>query len=73
LEAGYTVEDKEWSDEIRPQLGMRKLGKQTHERKETWLEYLQRMPSERAPKPLLYYQPIGRRDPGKQGRRWLDV
>jgi hypothetical protein len=50
---------------------MRELG--VHERKIIWLEYLQRMPSERAAKQLPYYQPIGRRDPGRARRRWLDI
>jgi hypothetical protein len=42
-----------------------------HERKKNWLEHLQKMPSERAPKQLLYeyYQPIGRHDPGRPKRR----
>jgi hypothetical protein len=33
-------------DEIRAELGMRKLDKHVHERKRTWLEHLKRMPSE---------------------------
>jgi hypothetical protein len=47
--------------------------RQIHDRKKNWLEHLQRMPSDRAPKQLLYYQPIGRHDTGRLTRRWLDV
>jgi hypothetical protein len=54
---------------------MRKLDKQIHERKKNWLEHLQRKPSEGAPKKLLHYQPIGRRDPNTKKKmvRWLDI
>jgi hypothetical protein len=38
--AGYTVWEKERSDEIRSQQGMRKLEKQIHERKQNWPEHL---------------------------------
>jgi hypothetical protein len=65
----YTLWDKERIDEIRSQLGMRKLDTQIHERKKNWLEHQQRMPSERASKQFIYYQPTGRRDPGKPRRR----
>jgi hypothetical protein len=71
--AGYTLWDKGSSDGLRSQLGMKKLDKQIRERKTNWLELLQRMPSERAPKVRLYCQPIGRRDPGRPGKRCLDV
>jgi hypothetical protein len=65
--AGCTVWDRERSDEMRSQLGMRKLDKQMYERKTNWLQFRQRMPSERAPKQLLCYQPVGK------PRRWLHV
>jgi hypothetical protein len=39
---------------------------QPHERKENELDCLQRLPSERAPKQMLYYQLIGRCDPEGQ-------
>jgi hypothetical protein len=47
---GYTVLDKERSCGIRSQLGMRKLNKQVYEGEKHWLEQLQRLPSERAPR-----------------------
>jgi hypothetical protein len=71
--ASYTVWDKERSNGIRSQVGMRKLDKQIRERKKNWLQHLQKMPSEIAPCQLLYYQPIGRRDPRRLRRRWLGV
>jgi hypothetical protein len=71
--AGYILWDKEESDEVMAQLGMRKLDKQLYNGIANWLEYLQKISSERAPKQLLYYQPIGRHDPGRPRRRWLDV
>jgi hypothetical protein len=42
-----------------------------HEKKKNWLESLQKTPSEKAPKHFLYYQLIGRRDPGRTRRKWL--
>jgi hypothetical protein len=57
--AGYTLWDKKRIDEIRKQLGMRKLDKQIHERKKSWLQHLQRMPLGTACKQLLYCYPIG--------------
>jgi hypothetical protein len=50
---------------------MRKLDKGTHEKKTNGLGHLQRTPTERAPKKLLYCQLIGRSDPGRPRRRWL--
>jgi hypothetical protein len=41
---------------------MRRPDKQIYERNKNWLEHLQRMPSERARKPILYYDPIRKRD-----------
>jgi hypothetical protein len=66
---GYSLRDKERKDKIMSQLGMGKLDKQIHERKENWLEYIQRMPSKRAHRPLLYYQQVCRRDPGRSRKR----
>jgi hypothetical protein len=43
-----------------------------YERGKKLLEHLHRMPSETAAKQLLYYQPTGRRNPGRARRRWLD-
>jgi hypothetical protein len=43
-----------WDREIRSELEIRKLGKQIQERKKNWLQHLQRMPSERAFKQLVY-------------------
>jgi hypothetical protein len=63
--AGYTLWDKERRDETRSQLGRMKFDIQVHKREKDWLEHLQRMPSERAPKQRSYYQPIGGRDPGR--------
>jgi hypothetical protein len=48
--AGCTLWDKEKSNEIRSQLGMRKLDKQIHERNKNRLEHLQRMSSGNTPK-----------------------
>lgn len=50
--AGYTLWDKERSEEIRSQLGARELNKQICERKKNKLEPLQSMPSERAHKQI---------------------
>jgi hypothetical protein len=41
---------------------MKNLDAQIHERKKNWLEHLQSMPSEKAGKQLVYYQPTGRSD-----------
>jgi hypothetical protein len=38
-------------------------------RKKNWPEHLQRMSSETAPKEVLYYHPIGRRNSGRPRRR----
>jgi hypothetical protein len=43
---GFVLWDKEGSDEIRQQRGMRSWDKRIHERKKNWLEHLQRAPSE---------------------------
>jgi hypothetical protein len=67
------LRDKKRSDEIGSQLGMWTLDRHKHERKKSWLEHLQRIPSERAPKQLLYYQLKGRRDAGRPRRRLLDI
>jgi hypothetical protein len=66
------VWDRGRRDEIRAQLRVRKMGKRINERKKNSLKHLQRMPSETVPKQLLYYHPIGRRDPGRPRRRWPD-
>jgi hypothetical protein len=58
--------DNEKGEEIR------KLGKQLHKSKK-WMEHLQRMPSERAPKKLLHYHTIVRGAPGWLRKRRLDV
>jgi hypothetical protein len=49
-------------DGMRPELGMRQLDKQTHERKTDWLQLLQGKTSGRDPKQLRYYQPVGRQE-----------
>lgn len=66
--SGYTVCDEEWSEGSMSQLGMKKLDKQIrilYDRKKNWRYHLQVVPSETAPKQLLYYQQTGRRDPGR--------
>lgn len=45
------------------------VGGQINEMKKNCLKRLQRMPSERA---NFYYQQIGKRDPVRPGRRWLN-
>jgi hypothetical protein len=62
--ANYAVWNKKSSNRMRSQLVMRHLSKyKIHERKNNWLDYLQRMPSEGAPEQNLYYQMAGRRGP----------
>jgi hypothetical protein len=53
--AGSTLWDKKRVDEIRPQLGMRKLDKQIQGSMTNWLIHLQKMPSGSALKQFSYY------------------
>jgi hypothetical protein len=48
---------------------MRKFDKRIHGKKKNLLEHLQKTPSERAPRHLSYYQPIGKHVPGRPRRR----
>jgi hypothetical protein len=61
--------NKDRSGEVRTRLEMRKPDKQIYERNKNWLEHLQRISSERARKPILYYQPIRKRDPSRPRSR----
>jgi hypothetical protein len=62
--AHYIPWDKERSNEIRSQFGMRRLRRQTHGSKKYWLNiyrgyYQKELPCDS------FYQKIKRRDPGK--------
>jgi hypothetical protein len=58
------LRNKERSDKMWSQLGMRKLNNYTKGR-ETDCIHLQRIPSERDHKNHLHYQPVGICDPGR--------
>jgi hypothetical protein len=59
--AGYALRDKKTNTNREDE-----VGQTSAEKEENRLENLQRMPSERASKQLLYYRPTGRREAKKK-------
>ena len=70
--AGYTRLDMRRNEDIREELNIFKLKDKIKEYRVNWLEHVERMDRERAPKVLLKYRPRGRRNVGRPRKRWRD-
>lgn len=70
--AGYTLLDHKPNKYIRQELGISNIIDVTHTYINRWHEHVERMSSDRVPRKLHNYRPVGRRDVGRPRRRWRD-
>jgi len=64
--------DKEKNQRIRKKTGEQDIVKEIKQYQEKWLQYVQRMDTNRIPKQALRYHPKGRRNIGRPRKRWTD-
>jgi hypothetical protein len=57
---------------IRKKTGAQKIVKEINQYQQKWLQHVQRMDTNRQPKQALRYRPKGRRNLGRQRKRWTD-
>ena len=69
---GTTKLDKEKNQCIREKTGAQSIVKEIKQYHDKWLQYVQRMDSNRLPKQALQYRPKGRRNTGRPRKRWRD-
>ena len=69
---GITKLDKEKNQCIRQKTGAHNIVKEIKQYQGKWLQYVQRMDTNRLPKQALLYQPKGRRNIGRPRKRWRD-
>jgi hypothetical protein len=69
---GITKLDKEKNQTIREKLGVQNIVKEIKQYKQKWLQYVQRMDTNRIPKQALQYKPKGQRNTGRPRKRWKD-
>jgi len=69
---GITKLDKEKNQCIREKTGALNIVKEIKQYQEKWLQYVQRMDTNRIPKQALQYKPKGRRNIGRPRKRWRD-
>jgi hypothetical protein len=69
---GITKLDKEKNQCIRQKTGAQNIVKEIKEYQENWLQYVQRMDTDRLPKQALQYKPKRRRNIGQPRKRWRD-
>jgi len=64
--------DKEKNQCIRQKTGVQNIVKEIKQFQKKWLQYAQRMGTNRLPKQALQYKPKGRRNIGRPRKRWRD-
>jgi len=69
---GTTKLDKEKNQCIREKNGSTEYSKRKKQYQEKWLQYVQRMDTNRIPKQALQCKPKGRRNTGRPRKRWRD-
>ena len=69
---GITKLDREKNQCIREKMGAQNIAKEIKQYKKKWLQYVQRMDTNRLPKQALQYKPKGRRNIGRPRKRWRD-
>ena len=69
---GITKLDKEKNQCIGEKTGAQNIVKEIKQYQKKWLQHVQRMDTNRIPKQALRYRPKGRRDIGRQKKRWRD-
>jgi len=69
---GITKLDKGKNQCIKEKKGIQKTVKEIKQHQEKWLQYVQRMDTNRILKQALQYKPKGRRNIGRLRKRWRD-
>ena len=69
---GITKLDKEKNQCIRGKTVAQSIVKEIKQQQKKWLQYVQRMDTNRLPKQALRYRPTGRRNTGRLRKRWRD-
>ena len=69
---GITKLDKEKNQCIRQKTGAQNTVKEIKQYQEKWLQYVQRMDTNKITKQALQYKPKGRRNIGRPRTRWRD-
>ena len=69
---GITKLNKEKNQCIREKTGAQSTAKEIKQYQKKWLQYVQRMDTNRLPKQTLQYRPKGRRNTGRPRKRWRD-
>jgi len=67
---GITKLDKEKNQCIREKTGTQNIAKEEKKYQKKWLKQVQRMDRNRLPRQALKYRPEGRRNIGRQKKRW---
>jgi len=69
---GITKLDKEKNQCIRLKTGAQNIVNEIKQYQKMWLQHVQRMDTNRLPKQAPQYKPKGRRNIGRQRKRWRD-
>jgi hypothetical protein len=69
---GITKLEKEKKQCIREKTGAQNIVQEIKQYQKKWLQHLQRMGTNRMPRPALRYRPEGRRNVARPKKRWRD-
>ena len=69
---GITKLDKEKNQCFREKTGAQNIVQEIKQYQKKWLQYVQRMDTNRMPRQALRYRPEGRRNVGRPKKRWRD-
>jgi hypothetical protein len=69
---GITKLDKEKNQRVGKKTGSQNIVTEIKQYQQKWLQHVQRMGTNRLPKPALCYRPNGRRNLGRPRKRWTD-
>ena len=69
---GITKLDKEKNQCVRGKMGAQNIVTEIKQYQEKWLQHVQRMDTNSLPKKALQYEPKGRKNVGRQRKRWRD-
>jgi hypothetical protein len=64
--------DKEKNQCIREKTGAQNIVQEIKQYQKKWLQYVQKMDTNRIPRQVLRYRPVGRRNVGRPKKRWRD-
>jgi hypothetical protein len=69
---GITKLDRDRNQSVREKLGVQNTVLEIKQYHREWLQYVERMDTDRIPKQALKYRPKGKRSIGRPRKRWKD-